>query len=141
MDNAPIRDKVSARSLFGVFLVDLQGPVGELVGRWHRTLTEAEQHLERVMCHQGEHYIALSNTDHERQIKQQETAGLVFKTGHDLLMDEFDEWLKQNDLVRGAAMAAKLGLSDKEFKSLVKKKIVKLQSMPDHDNLVGYPAD
>ncbi len=141
MSIVPDGNNGSSRILFGVFPVDLNGTVGDLVGMWHRSLPEAEQHLKRVKDHQGENYITLSSTDYEKHVHEQRAAGLVFKTGHDLLMDEFDQWLKDNDLVRGATMAAKLGFTDKGFKSFVKKNLIKSTSMPDHDNLIGYPAD
>src|SRR5260221_1863959 len=141
MSNIPISENGARHGPFGVFAVDINGTVGDLFGMWHRTLPEAEQHLGQVRGHYGKNYIALSRVEHETRINEQQASGLVFKTGHDLLMDEFDQWLKENHLVRGVAAAALLGLIDKEFKSAVKKGLFKRQFMPNHDNLVGYPAD
>src|SRR5579859_7712090 len=141
MINESVGQKISTRSLFGVFPIDLNGNVGELVGMWHRTLPEAEQHLKRITDHQGEHYVVLSNTEHDKRVQQQHSAGVVFKTGHDLLMDKFDQWLKENGLVRGTALAAKLGFSEKDFKAFIKKNELKSKSMPGHANLIGYPSD
>ena len=56
-------------------------------------------------------------------------------------MDEFDEWLKANHLVRTAQAAAMLDLSDNEFKCVIKRGFIKRIAMPNHDNLVSFPAD
>ncbi|HLY26969.1 MAG TPA: hypothetical protein VKQ72_11560 [Aggregatilineales bacterium] len=141
MSSIPVSEKTTPRGVFGVFPVDPYGTVGDLVGMWHRTLPEAEQYLKLIRDHQGKNYITLSSAEHDKQTNQQQAAGLAFKTGHDLLMDQFDQWLKENHMVRGAGVAVKLGLSDKEFKSVVKRGLIERRSMPDHDNLVGYPAD
>src|SRR5579859_4269760 len=141
MSNRSVSEKSALRGVFGVFPLDHEGTVGDLFGMWHHTLGEAEQHLSRITEHLGKNYTVMSKTEHEKRISEQQEAGLAFKTGHDRLMDEFDQWLKQNHLVRGAVAAVMMGLPDKEFKSGIKRGFIKRQSMPNHDNLVGYPAD
>jgi hypothetical protein len=56
-------------------------------------------------------------------------------------MAEFDQWLKDNHLVRATQAAARLELSDKEFKFAIKRGLIKRKSMPNHDNLFGFPVD
>src|SRR5579859_3623494 len=140
MSNRSVSEKSALRGVFGVFPLDHEGTVGDLFGMWHHTLGEAEQHLSRITEHLGKNYTVMSKTEHEKRISEQQEAGLAFKTGHDRLMDEFDQWLKQNHLVRGAVAAVMMGLPDKEFKSGIKRGFIKRQTMPKHDNLVGYPA-
>ena len=141
MSNVLVHEQGTVRGVFGVFPLDHAGTVGDLFGMWHHTLAEAEQHLQRIREHLGNNYTLLSKTEYNKRISEQQTAGLAFKTGHDRLMDDFDQWLKENHLVRGAAAAASIGLPDKEFKSGIKRGFIKRQTMPNHDNLVGYAAD
>lgn len=141
MTNTPTNENIAVRGLFGVFPVDPYGTVGDLFGVWHRTMATAEESLIQIRGHYGKNYTALSRVEHEKRINEQRAAGLTFKTGHDILMAEFDQWLKANHLLRGVDAAANLGVSDKEFKSIVKKGLVKPQMMPNHDNLAGYPAN
>src|SRR5438046_36125 len=90
MSNTSISDKVAPSDLFGVFPIDSNGAVGEHIGGLHHTLAEAEQHLVRARGQYDKNYIVLSSAEYDIRINEQRSAGLVFKTGHDLLMDEFD---------------------------------------------------
>ncbi|SRR5258706_8172716 len=141
MSNIPNIEQTTLRDLFGIIPIDPSGTVGGHVGIWHHTLAEAEHHLTRVREIYGKNYIVLSSAEHDTKIREQQASGRAFKTGHDFLMDEFDTWLKDNHLVRGSEAAAKIGLSEKEFKSVTKRGFIKRQHMPDHDNLIGFPAD
>ena len=141
MSDVLAREKGTVRGVFGVFPRDHVGTVGDLFGMWHHTLAEAERHLLRIRDHVSSDFIVLRKTDYDQRINEQQALGLTFKTGHDRLMDEFDQWLKDNHLVRGAAAAVSIGLSDQEFKSGIKHGFFQQQSMPDHDNLIGYAAD
>lgn len=141
MSNMSISEQVAGRGPFGVFPIDRFGTIGDLFGVWHHTLAQAEQYLVWVTEHYGKNFTALSKVEHDTRRTAQQAAGLAFKTGHDLLMDEFDQWLRDNHLVRGTEAAARLGLSDTEFKTVLKRGWVKRQYMPDHDNLAGFPAD
>src|SRR5215475_4341541 len=129
MSNSSI-EQVGVRDRFGVFPIDHYGTVGGLFGMWHHTMAEAEQYLALVVQHYGANYTVLSSMEHDTRIQEQQAAGHTFKTGHDLLMDKFDQWLRKKHLVRGAEAAAKTGLTDKEFKSFVKKGVFKPQYMP-----------
>jgi Spy/CpxP family protein refolding chaperone len=140
MSDIPVRAKAE-RGLFGVFPIDGNGSIAEHVGGWHHTLAQAEQHLARVTEQRDQAYTILSSEEFDTRISAQHTAKISFKTGHDLLMEKFDAWLKTNGLVRSAKAAVLLGLSDKEFKSVIKQGLFKGQRMPGHDNLVGYPKD
>jgi hypothetical protein len=133
--NRPTRD------LFGVFPIDGNGSVADHIGGWHHTLEQAEQHLGRVTEQNDRSYVVLSSAEFETRMTAQGDAQIVFKTGHDLLMEKFDAWLKAKSLIRGVKAAAKLGLSDKEFKSVTKRGLVKGKNMPGHADLVGFPAD
>src|SRR5262245_38842799 len=141
MNHELLRRQSTGHGQFGVFSVDRFGTVGDLVGMWYHTLAQAERYLKRVKGQSSQNYTALSRAEHDKRIAEQQAAGLAFKTGHDLLMAEFDEWLKDNHLVRAAEAATRLELSDKEFKSVIKRGLIKRKSMPNHDNLIGFPAD
>lgn len=130
-----------ARGLFGVFPMDGHGSIADHIGGWHHTLEQAEQHLERVTVQNDRSYVVLSSAEFETRMNAQGDAKIVFKTGHDLLMEKFDAWLKAKGLIRGVKAAAKLGLSDKEFKSFAKRGLVIGKHMPGHADLVGFPAD
>jgi hypothetical protein len=140
MGDIPVRARAE-RGLFGVFPIDGDGNVADHIGGWHHTLVQAEQHLARVTGQNDRNYTILSSEEFATRINAQHTAKIAFKTGHDLLMEEFDAWLKTKGLVRSVKAAALLGLSDKEFKSVIKQGLVKGQRMPGHDNLVGFPKD
>src|SRR5258706_3044449 len=126
------------RDLFGVFPIDDSGSIADHVGGWHHTLDQAEQHLTRVREQNDRNYTVLSSTEFDTRMSEQRSAKITFKTGHDVLMEKFDAWLKANGLIRGVNAAANMGLSDTEFKSVIKRGLVKGQQMPGHDNLVGF---
>jgi hypothetical protein len=140
MSDIPVRTRAE-RGLYGVFPIDGNGSVADHVGGWHHTLAQAEQHLARVTEQHNQTYMILSSEEFDMRVSTQHTAKITFKTGYDLLMEKFDAWLKANGLVRGVKAASQLGLSDKEFKSVIKQGLFKGQQMPGHDNLVGFPKD